>query len=168
MSVLFGHGGRIVADEFPRYGVRYASSFQQGGGRVPKRMKTDFVLFARSVAAFAGAVMTAFFGKASSDKNLVKLIAQVPCAALPLHRGVGVRKKWCVRHIFGGQFSNVVKQRRGERQKLPPAGLAGGETDFFLGDVKVLPSERGDVAQAAGRCRGQKESCRAILYPPVP
>jgi len=31
VSVLFGHGGRIVADELPRYGVRYASSFEQGG-----------------------------------------------------------------------------------------------------------------------------------------
>ena len=115
MCVLLGHGGRIVADEFPRDGVRYASSFKQGGGRVPQRMKTDFILFARSIAAFAGAMMAAFVGKSCGDENLVKLIAQVSCAALPLHRGVGVWKKRRVRHICGGQFSNVVKQRRGER-----------------------------------------------------
>ena len=70
VSVLFGHGGRIVADEFPRHGVRYACRFEQGGGRVPKRMKTDFVLFARSVAAFAGAVVAALSANPAATRIL--------------------------------------------------------------------------------------------------
>ncbi len=36
MRVLFGHSGRVVADELPRYGVRYPGSLEQGGGRVPQ------------------------------------------------------------------------------------------------------------------------------------
>ena len=86
----------------------------------------------------------------------MKLVAQVSSAALPLHRGVRVRKKRRVRRIFGGQFFNVVKQRRGERQNLPPAGLAGSQADFFLGEIKVLPGERGDVAQALAGVEAEK------------
>ena len=156
MSVLLGHGGRIVANKFPRYGIRYTSRFQQGGGRVPQRVKADFILFARSVATFAGAVVTSLLGKAGSDKNLVKLVAQVSSAALPLHRGVSVREKWRVRRIIGGQFFNVVKQRRSEWQKLPSAGLAGGQADFLLGEVKVRPRERGDVAKPLAGVEAEK------------
>jgi len=156
MRVLFGHSGRVVADELPRYGVRYTSSFKQGGSRVPQRMKTDFVLFARSIAAFAGAVVTALLGKSGSNKQFMKLVAQVSSAALPLHRRVRVRKKRRVWRIIGGQFFNVVKQRRGERQKLPSAGLAGGQADFLLGEVKVRPRKRGDVAQPLAGVKAEK------------
>ena len=147
VSVLFGHGGRIVADELPRYGVRYASSFEQSGGGVPQRVKADFILFARSIAAFAGAVVTSLFGESGVNQQFMKLVAQVSSAALPLHRGVRIRKKRRVGRIIGGQLFNVVKQRRGERQKLPSAGLAAGQANFFLGEIKILPRERGDVAQ---------------------
>jgi hypothetical protein len=52
-----------MIDEFPRYGIRYTGSFKQRHGRVPERIKTDFILFARSIAAFASAVVTALLGK---------------------------------------------------------------------------------------------------------
>jgi len=56
-----------MADKFPRHGVRDASGFEQGGGCVPQRVKADFVLLARNVAAFAGAVVTALFGKSGGN-----------------------------------------------------------------------------------------------------
>ena len=51
VGILFGNSRRIVADEFPRHGVRHACRFKQGGGRVTQRVKADFVLFARDIAA---------------------------------------------------------------------------------------------------------------------
>ena len=90
VGVLLRHGWRIVADEFPRHGIRNACRFEQGGGRVTQRVKADFVLFARDVAALTGAVMAAFVGKSGGDENLVKLVAQVSGAALPLHHGMSI------------------------------------------------------------------------------
>ncbi len=101
-------------------------------------------------------MVTALLGKPGGDKQFMKLVAQVSRAALPLHCGVRVWKKRCVGRIIGGQFFNVVKQRRGERQKLPSAGLAGGQADFFLGEIKVRPCERGDVAQPLAGVKAKK------------
>jgi len=119
-------------------------------------VKADFILFARSIPAFAGAVVSALLGKSGVNKQFMKLVAQVSSAALPLHRGVRVWKKRRIGRIIGGQFFNVVKQRRGERQKLPSAGLAGGQPDFFLGEIEILPRERGDVAQPLAGVKAEK------------
>ena len=132
VGVLLRHGWRIVADEFTRHGVRHACRFQQGGGRVTQRVKADFVLFTRDIAAFAGAVMTAFVGKSGSDKNLVKLVAQVSGAALPLHHGMGAGEKWSGGIITGWQFFDEFEQWFGEWQNLPPSRLAGGQSDFAV------------------------------------
>lgn len=145
-----------MAYKLPRYGVRYTSSFEQGSGGVSQRVKADFILFARSIAAFAGAVVTALLGKPGGDKQFMKLVAQVSRAALPLHRGVRVRKKRRFGRITSGQSFNVVKQRHGERQKLPSAGLAGGQADFLLGEIKVRPRERGDVAKPLAGVKAEK------------
>ena len=146
VGVLLRHGWRIVADEFPRHGIRNACRFEQGGGRVAQRVKADFVLFARDVAAFAGAVMAAFVGKSGGDENLVKLVAQVSGAALPLHHGMGAGEKWSGGIITGRELFDEFEQWFGEWQNLPPSRLAGGQSDFFAAEIKVLFCQRGNIA----------------------
>ena len=97
-----------------------------------QRVKTDFVLFARDVAAFAGAVMTAFVGKSGRDEYLVKLVAQVSGAALPLHHGMGAGEKWSGGIITGRELFDEFEQWFGEWQNLPPSRLAGGQSDFAV------------------------------------
>ena len=43
-----------MPDEFPRHSVRDADGFEQGGGRVLKRMKANFVLLTQDVSAYSG------------------------------------------------------------------------------------------------------------------
>ena len=101
MGVLLRHGGRIVANEFSCHGIRHTSRLEQGGGRVPQRVKADFILFTRGAAAFAGTVMAALAGESSGNKYLVKLVAQVSSPALSLQHRIGVGENRCGGVIAG-------------------------------------------------------------------
>jgi hypothetical protein len=56
-------------------------------------VKADFILFTRSVTTLASAVMAPFCGITGIHQNLVKLIAQISGATLPLQNAVGAGKK---------------------------------------------------------------------------
>jgi hypothetical protein len=72
MGVLLGNSRRIMPDEFPRDGVRHACRFEQSGGRVTQRVKVDFILFARDVAAFAARLRDLLLGFRAREIHVVR------------------------------------------------------------------------------------------------
>ena len=84
-----------MAYELSRDRIGHAGRFQQGSGRMAQAVETQFVLFTGSRAAFAGAVMAAFFRQPGGNENFMKLVAQVSGAALALPRCFRARMARC-------------------------------------------------------------------------
>jgi len=111
--------------------------------------------------------MAAFVGQSGGDENLMKLVAQVSGPALPLHHGMSAGKKRCDWIIISRELFDEFEQWFGEcricrRPVLP-----------VVNRISLLPRSRFafvSVAMSPGvdRCRGRKESCRAIHHPRVP
>ena len=67
--------------------------------------------------------MAALVGKSGGDENLVKQVAQISGAALPLHHGMSAGEKRCGGIITGRERFDKLEQRSGQRQNLPPSRL---------------------------------------------